>query len=196
MAGKPKDGVNWIAIEAEYRAGIKTPAEIGATHGVTRQAVNKRAKLNGWERNLHERIQMAVAEKVARTAAAEGQDVIEANANALATVELTQRQDIRNLREMVALLAEECRAQVKNPADFEKLGELMQKDDGEGTVDKLNELYRKVVSMPGRIQSVKQLAETLKILIELERKVLRMDQDTGQKNTSVDDLLRRIAQGA
>lgn len=196
MAGKPKAGVNWIAIEAEYRAGIKSNVEISASHGVGEAAIRKRAKQNGWERNLRERIQMAVEEKVARTAAAEGQDVIEANANALATVELTQRQDIRNLREMVALLAEECRAQVKNPADFDKLGELMAKDDGEGTVDKLNELYRKVVSMPGRISSVKQLAETLKILIELERKVLRMDQGTGQKNTSVDDLLRRIAQGA
>ncbi|MBK9497321.1 MAG: hypothetical protein IPO08_22935 [Xanthomonadales bacterium] len=145
---------------------------------------------------MQERIQMAVAEKVARTVAAESNDVVEANANAIAAVEITQRKDIRELREMVAMLAEECRAQVKNPADFEKLGELMAKDDGDGSIDKLNELYRKVVSMPGRISAVKQLAETLKILIELERKVLKMDAADSQKSTAVDDLLRRIAQGA
>ena len=189
---KPKEGVNWIAIEAEYRAGIKSLRDIGALHGVSAATISNKAKDQGWERNLQERIQMAVQEKVARTVAASSDDVVQANADALVTVELTQRQDIKNLREMVAMLAEECRAQVKNPADFEKLGELMAKDDGEGSVDKLNELYRKVVSMPGRIQAVKQLAETLKILIELERRVLKMDVDLSGKGSGIEDVLRRL----
>jgi hypothetical protein len=196
MAGKPKAGVNWIAIEAEFRAGIKTIEGIAAAHGITDAAIRKKAKLNGWERNLTERIQMAVAEKVARTAAAEGEDVIEANANAIVVVELGQRADIKALRELVGLLTLECQAQVKDVQLFKDLGELMARPDEDGAPDKLNEIYRKVVSMPGRISAVKQLAETLKILIELERKVLKMDADTKEKGSGIEDLLRKIGKGA
>ena len=192
MAGKPKVGVNWIAIEAEFRAGIKTIEHIAAGHGITDAAIRKKAKQNGWERNLTERIQMAAAEKVARTAAAEGQDVIEANANMIATVELTQRKDIRELRDMVSMLAAECRAQVTDPELFKQLGEMMASPDEDGTPDKLAEMYRKVIALPGRVTLVKQLAETLKILIELERKVLKMDQDTKQNGNNIEDMLRRI----
>ncbi len=193
---KPKAGVNWIAIEAEYRAGIKSLREIGELHGVSAGTIATKAKDRGWERNLQERIQMAVAEQVARTVAAESDDVVQANADVIARVELGQREDIRNLRELVALLTRECQSQVKNSELFEQLGELMASPDEDGAMDKLNELYRKVASMPGRISAVKQLAETLKILIELERKVLKMDADTKEKGSGIEDLLRKIGKGA
>lgn len=192
MARTARSDANWIAIEAEFRAGIKSIREIAESHGISDTAIRKRAKAEGWEQNLRQRINMAVEEKLARTAAAEGEDVIEANANALASVELTQRSDIRNLRELVSLLTVECQAQCRDIEVFRRLGELMASPDEDGNPDKLNELYRKVVSMPGRIQAVKQLAETLKILIELERKVLKMDAGDGSGAGGVEEFLRAI----
>lgn len=48
---------DWEAIELDYRAGIKTLRQIAGEHGITHGAVNKRAKANGWERDLSAKIQ-------------------------------------------------------------------------------------------------------------------------------------------
>jgi len=47
--GAPAD---WERIELDYRAGIKTLRQIADEHGITHGAVNKRAKRDGWERDL------------------------------------------------------------------------------------------------------------------------------------------------
>ena len=185
----------WIAIEAEYRAGIRSNRQIAETHGVSEAAIRKRADQEGWEQNLADRVRLKAEEKIARHIAAQAEDVVDANANALVSVELTQRQDIKNLRELVSLLTTECMAQCRNPELFQQLGELMASPDETGKQDKLNELYFKVIAVPGRISSVKQLADTLKTLIELERKILKMDIDPSKNGAGVEDLLRKIGRG-
>lgn len=47
---------DWIAIEADYRAGVKTLRAIGDEHGISHAAINKRAKRDGWERGIDSRI--------------------------------------------------------------------------------------------------------------------------------------------
>lgn len=43
---------DWERIEMDYRAGIKTLRQIADENGITHGAVNKRAKRDGWERDL------------------------------------------------------------------------------------------------------------------------------------------------
>lgn len=43
---------DWEHIELDYRAGVKTLRPIAAEHGITHGAINKRAKRDGWERDL------------------------------------------------------------------------------------------------------------------------------------------------
>jgi hypothetical protein len=45
-------GPDWAAIEAEYRAGQKTIRRIAADHGVSHQAISKRARIFGWQREV------------------------------------------------------------------------------------------------------------------------------------------------
>lgn len=47
---------DWEAIEAACRAGLLSVREIVSHHGVTHTATNKRAKRNGWERDLKAKI--------------------------------------------------------------------------------------------------------------------------------------------
>lgn len=49
--GTPKTP-DWLLIEKEYCAGIKPLRQIAAEHGITHGAVNKRAKRDGWARDL------------------------------------------------------------------------------------------------------------------------------------------------
>jgi hypothetical protein len=53
---------------------------------------------------------------------------------------------------------------------LEELGEFMRSEDDKGQ-DKRNDLYQKIISFPGRVDGVKKLVESLRIMVELERKV-------------------------
>ncbi|WP_456281610.1 hypothetical protein M1D55_19400 [Cupriavidus sp. JZ107] len=47
---KAKD-IDWVAVEAAYRAGTEPVTAIAAKHGISHTAINKRAKAQGWIRN-------------------------------------------------------------------------------------------------------------------------------------------------
>lgn len=55
MAGTRKQ-IDWEKIEFDYRAGVKSLREIGDLYGCTEGAIRKRAKRDGWERDLAARI--------------------------------------------------------------------------------------------------------------------------------------------
>lgn len=51
-----KKKIDWEKIEVDYRAGVKTLREIAEEHGITHAYVKKRAKCDGWERDLTAKI--------------------------------------------------------------------------------------------------------------------------------------------
>lgn len=169
---------DWERIEADYCAGILSLREIAKADGsVTEGAIRKRAKRDSWERDLGAKIQ-AKAESLVRKAEVRtpstqrttfsDRDIIEANATRIAQVRGEHRSDITRARSLTLALLGELEAQTVDVALFEQLGELLHAPDENGT-DRLNDLYRKVIATPGRIDSAKKLSETLKNLIGLER---------------------------
>lgn len=177
----PRHQIDWEKAEGQYRAGIMSLREIASEHGVSEGAIRKRAKRDGWERNLTARI-AEKAEALVRKAevrsevrAEDEKAIVEANANLQAGAILNQRKDVGRARGVVQKLFAELEAQLDNLDSFESLGELM--EDPEGNQDKLNDLYRKVMALPSRTDTAKKLAESLRILVELERKVLRIKDD-------------------
>jgi hypothetical protein len=195
--------IDKTAVAADYRAGIKSNRIIAEDHGVSEAYVRKLAREGGWERDLAGQVRARAAEKVARTEALascatdiDEINIIEVNAEAMAQVELTQRQDIKRLRNIVSKLMDMIEPQLEHPEEFRALGKLMAQEGDSSSVDRLNELYRKVIALPTTVDMAGRLAQTLKILIELERKVLKMDSDGANQASTVDDLLRRIGKGA
>lgn len=63
----PKKETDWEAIEREYRAGQLSIREIARAHGVTDTAIRKKARLEGWERALADKVRNAVREKLVRS---------------------------------------------------------------------------------------------------------------------------------
>jgi len=62
--------------------------------------------------------------------------------------------------------------------------------------DKLNEIYHKVISMPGRVKSMKDLSDTLKTLIGLERQAYDIDGPAGDDaSKKLSDLMDDLAKG-
>lgn len=180
-----KAAPDWERIELDYRAGIKTLRQIADEHGITHTAVGKRARANGWARDLSGKIQAKADELVSKalvssqvsmeTKVAERQ-IVDANAQAAADIRLSQRTDIRRNRAIVTRLMDELEQQVgpENAALLADLGEIMREPDESGQ-DKRNDLYRKIISLPERAKTAKTLAETLRITVDMERQAFGMD---------------------
>lgn len=201
-AAKPV--TDWELIERDYRAGILSVREIAASHGVSHPAILKRAKRDGWDRDLAPRIQaradalvtkMAVTAEVTAKQRVTEREVIEANAERIAKVRSEHRGDINRMRTLGLTLLGELESQSANPEDLEKLGELLRAPDERGT-DKLNDLYHKIISTPGRIDGAKKVAETLKIAIGLEREAYGIDPKDGGNDPAATGGASRILSDA
>lgn len=195
---------DWEAIESAYRAGLLSIREIASQHGITHGAINKRAKRDGWERDLKAKIKAKadalvskreVSSQVSTEKATSERILIEANAEVIATVRMEHRGDIRRARNIASSLFGELEAQCADVGALDKLGELMLQPDDKGQ-DRLNEIYHKVISMPGRVKSMKDLSDTLKTLIGLERQAYDIDGPVGDDATKkLSDLMDDLSKG-
>ncbi|WP_439237359.1 hypothetical protein [Klebsiella quasipneumoniae] len=195
---------DWEAIESAYRAGVMSLREIASQHGISDTAIRKRAKKEGWSRDLAAKIQAKaddlvrrreVRTKVRTENATSERELIEANAEVIATVRMEHRGDIRRARTLANALFDELEAECADVEAMRTLGQLMLCPDENGR-DRLNELYHAIISMPERVKSMKALSETLKNLIGLERQAYSMDE--GEKDKVVgalSDLMDSLSQG-
>lgn len=188
MAKRP----DWEAIESAYRAGVMSIREIASQYEITHQAISKRAKKEGWERDLKAKVKARaenlvakreVATLVATEKAISERQLIEANAEVIANVRMEHRGDIRRARELTNNLFDELSAECADVPALRKLGELMFSPDDNGR-DKLNEIYHSIISLPERVKSAKALSETLKNLVGLERQAYGLDDAQPNKTAS------------
>jgi hypothetical protein len=73
----------------------------------------------------------------------------------------------RSMKLCQALLTE-LETQTTDTVVLAQLGELMRNPDDSG-MDRLNDIYKKVISTPGRVDTAKKLVETMKSVITMER---------------------------
>lgn len=183
---------DWEAIESAYRAGVMSIREIASQYEITHQAISKRAKKEGWERDLKAKVKARaenlvakreVASLVATEKAISERQLIEANAEVIANVRMEHRGDIRRARELTNNLFDELSAECADVPALRKLGELMFSPDDNGR-DKLNEIYHSIISLPERVKSAKSLSETFKNLVGLERQAYGLDDVQPNKTAS------------
>ena len=177
---------DWESIEQDYRVGLKTLRQIASENGVTHGAINKRAKRDGWERDLSAKIaakvetlvsKRAVSKKVSKEQKITEKLIVDTNALSIADKIIAQQSVSGKAVGYAESLLNEAIAMSACPDYLERLGELMLEPDDKG-MDKLNEAYRKIISMGGRVDAGKKIVEMLKASVELERKVLRIKDDS------------------
>lgn len=181
---KPKrQPIDWESVEREYRAGIRSLADIGKEYGVSAPGILKRAKKEGWDRDLSAKIKAKAEAKVnaavvnggvnAEAKVSEAQ-IVDVSSNVLADAVLNQRADVKRARATVQRLWALVDAELDHPDELHKLGDMLRAPDEFGN-DKLNDLYFAAIGLPQQVKNVKLLADAIKVMIELERKVLKID---------------------
>ncbi|CAM6570541.1 Phage protein [Enterobacter intestinihominis] len=183
---------DWEAIETAYRAGVMSLREIASQHGISEGAIRKRAKRDDWSRDLNAKIQQKaddlvrkqeVRKQVRNESTLTERVLIEATAEVIATVRMEHRGDIRRARELTNTLFNELGAQCADVSALEQLGDIMFDPDDKGR-DRLNEIYQKVISLPSRVKSMKDLSDSLKTLIGLEREAYSIENKAETKEVT------------
>lgn len=199
--------IDWELIERAYRAGIKTLRQIGEEFGVSHTAINKKAKELGWTRDLTEKIQQraqslvtkaevskVVSSSVSKERQLSDAETVSAYSDIVANIDMTQRSDVKmamdTSRQMLVELASLSRPEVMSVLEW--MAENFDESNGPFK-DKANELYRYIISLPGRIKMAKELAATHGVYVPLQRKIYKLDEDS--KTSGIDDLLLAIGGG-
>ena len=181
---------DWEAIERAYRAGLLSVREIAASCGVSHTAIQKRAKANGWERDLKAKIKAKadslvakreVATQVASKSVETEREIIEVNAEVIANIRMAHRGDISRGRRLTNKLLDELEALTDEQGTIKELIAQLKdadRDDGDAMADVLA-LANKMGALPSRTKTMKELAETLKTLVALERQAYDLDTKSG-----------------
>lgn len=200
-----KQAPNWDQIELDYRAGVKSLRQIASEQNVSEGAIRKRSKRDDWSRDLSKKIQAkaddlvrkeTVRSEVRTKTTISEKDTIDANANVVASIRITHRKDISRARSISMKLFNELELMVgaENVNLLQQLGELLYSPDDKG-MDKLNDLYMKIISLPNRVKAIKELSDTMKTLVALERQAYGLDDENNKPIDSLTSLLERIATG-
>ena len=152
---------NWIGIEQQYRAGVRSLRDIGAEFGITEGAIRKKARKEDWVRDLSEKIKFKAQELVRKTEVRNTvrketqQGIIDSVAQQQAAVLLNERTDIKRL----SALCEK----------FE------------------NELEKYDEDLEKKAKVLKSIIDTRKTLIELRRRNYNIsDNSNGDADTQQD----------
>lgn len=195
-----KASPSWEAIERDYRVGVRAVTAIAHEHGISEGAIRKRAKRDGWVRDLNAKVRAKADELVrkaeVRTQVREDQRLtesrqIEVEANIQKGVRLAQRADIKRTRALCMRLLTELEKQTDQVPELQELGEILRSPDDKGQ-DKLNDIYQAVISLPERTKTMKALAEALRILVSLEREAFGIDAHPDAGGEGDKDFLERL----
>ena len=203
--------IDYERIEAGWRAGILSPRQLAAQYteetneSVSHAAIIKHFTKLGIPRNLAEKIKAKSDDMVTRAMVTEqvtpvtikrDKDIIDDAATKLTDIRLGQRKDISRARSISMKLFDELELMVgaENVSLLQQLGELLYSPDDKG-MDKLNDLYMKVINLPNRVKAIKELSDTMKTLVALERQAYGLEEKENTTADALTSLLESIAQG-
>lgn len=145
--------INWEKIELDYRAGIKTLREIADEQNVSHVAITKRANRDEWTRDLTARIQAKTEALLSKS---------------LVNKEVTKEDRIKESEIIDANAQANVVIQIKQRKDVTRLRDIVA-----GLVEELESQQ----SFNLRVDCSKKLSESMKSLIDLERRVYKIDDD-------------------
>lgn len=119
--------LDWESIEKHYRAGKLSIREIGRRCGCDEKQIRRRARAEGWVRDLSEKINEAVRNKVVRITDPTEREIVESASNECAAVLTLQRKDIIVLREFEEKLLEDLAGEPTKLYITQYQGQIVQK---------------------------------------------------------------------
>lgn len=181
--------VDWAGMEPHYRAGLRTLRNLSEEYGVSPPGILKHFRKAGIARDLRPRIQQMASDAVNAAAVAETvnargpseQEIVDANAKALASVQIAHRKDIARCRELAERLLGELEEVTGAKGIVDRIhGEIHDPQaDPEEVKAALRDLALLVRNLPGRVKTMRDLADAMRMLIGMEREAFGLNTAAG-----------------
>jgi hypothetical protein len=183
-----RSSADWESIESHYRAGVLSVRQIAINESISEAAIRKRAKEHGWKRDLTERVQQAVRQKLiaepvdeaevqARKDARQAEraearepvaadDIVEEASNTVVQVVREHRKTIKESRQLLETMLVQLTDAVAQREELElEIEQATENDES----PKRRHRYLKAVSLPTHVVALRDLSLTLRNLVALER---------------------------
>lgn len=185
--------VDWEAVERDYRTGRFTLRELEAQHGVSYAQISRKANELGWSKDLREVIKQATDAAVLRETVTQAQkdvtDAVLVAAEVNTQVILGHRKDIASTRSVAASLLEELSRSALLADEQELLTQVLAGAGAEPADEaRIRATVQKALSLPSRVGSVKQLADTFDKLQLAERRAFGLDEKLDRQPNSLADM--------
>jgi len=185
MIGKRKV-IDWEKVSALYRVGTRSLRDIAQEFGITEGAIRKRAKAEEWPRDLSEQVRLKADDLVRKSLVRAGtqgtteKELKDAEASSQADVRTAQMVGASENKRVIESMIAELKLQNKHTEELMALIDIINKHPDEAVAlgSRATDMFRKVLSFPGRADSAKKLFETWCKLVETERKVYSIDKGT------------------
>lgn len=189
--------IDYDRIEAGWRAGIQSPRQLAAAYTeetgekVSHAAIIKHFGDRGIPRDLSAKIQAKsdamvtaamVTGKVTPDTKIPEKRIVDEGATKVTEIRLGQRRDIQRARSLCLSLLEELELQTTRPELFEEIEQaLAERPAGEqlssAARSKLLDGMNRAMSLAGRSSTMRSLAESLRLLVGLERQAWGIKDD-------------------
>ena len=164
--GKQRRKVDWEAVERDYRTSQLTLRELGEKHGCAHPAIARKAKAEGWQRDLTDAVKQATSSKLiqaAVTSAVTNKHQAVTNAVLVAAEVNTQvilghRKGLNRITRIKEALLDQIEQAAQLMPELADVIEMVRQPDDNG-VDKANDALRKAMSRSGLVDDLKKLAE-------------------------------------
>ncbi len=188
--------IDWESIELYYRAGIRSLMDIAKEFGVSDAGILKRAKAQGWTRDLAAKIKAKADAKVSAAAVsaelvkAGEKDIVDGNAELQYRIRMEHRAGLGRL----VLIKEKLLTHLEGVAaalpDLSDVVEALRNPDDKGQ-DKLNDRMRKAMDRSTVVVDLKTLVEVDEKLRKGQREAFGID-SAEHTESSVDAALKRV----
>lgn len=158
--------VDWAAVERDFRTSQMTLRELGEKHGCDHAAISRKARQDGWERDLTAAVKQATNAKLIQasvnnavtTSQQQVTSVVLAAAEINTQVILGHRKGLNEITHVRNMLLAQVGQAAANLPDLADIIEMVRKPDENG-IDRANDALRKALGRSALIDDLKKLAE-------------------------------------
>lgn len=188
-----RNNADWEAVRVDYCAGQMSIREIARKHDVAESYIRRRAKENGWERDLSGKVQERVRSKLVRTVERTPNaqeevrttkrtdaEIIEAAAETAVQVVQIHRRDVRHGRSICAALFAELQ---DTSANRELIAECIDSETQDDLSPTRRNQMMKAISLPTRARAMLDLSAAMKNLVAVERQAFSLDDKDDKDKT-------------
>ena len=188
-ADKTDQIVDWEAIEGAFRAGILSIRMIAKSHGITDTAIRKRAKSDGWERDLSDKVRSEVRNQLVRgpvRSKKPEREIIEEHAATQVSIVREHQVSLRNGHQIAEAMLAELREVYDHQDEIET--DIDADTEKERSKERRDRMLR-AVALPSRSSVLVNLASALKSLIGLERQAFNLDAAADSSQIDILDII-------